>query len=80
MPSGYHVYKDIWEAEINLELLCSPNREDRYAVAVMNDTNVFAPGCFEAASTVSLATLIVADGSVSDNGPSGSGRLFSNRL
>ena len=32
--------------------------------------------CFEAANTASLATLIVAEGSGSDNGPSGSGRLL----
>ena len=40
---GYHIYKDIWEAEINSKLPCSPqpdNRQDRYAVAVMNGTNV----------------------------------------
>ena len=39
----YHAYKDIWDAEIDSELPCSPepdNREDRYAVAVMNGTNV----------------------------------------
>ena len=40
---GYHICKDIWEAEINSELPCLPqpdNRQDCYAVAVMNDTNV----------------------------------------
>ena len=40
---GYHVYKDIWDAEINSELPCfrePDNREDRYAVAVMNGTVV----------------------------------------
>ena len=40
---GYHIYKDIWGAEISSELPCLPkpdNREDRYAVAVMNSTNV----------------------------------------
>ena len=38
---GYHAYKDIWDAEIDSELPCSPepnNREDRYAVAVMKGT------------------------------------------
>ena len=36
---GYHVYKDVWDAHISTELLCLPessNREDRYAVAVMD--------------------------------------------
>ena len=36
---GYHVYKDVWDAHIGTELLCLPessNREDHYAVAVMN--------------------------------------------
>ena len=40
---GYHTYKDIWDAEIDSELPCLPepdNREDRYTVAVMNGTNV----------------------------------------
>ena len=32
--------------------------------------------CFEAASTASLAALIEAEGSVSDNGPSGSGNVL----
>ena len=39
---GYHVYKDIWAAEIGSELPCFPephNREDHFAVAVMNSTN-----------------------------------------
>ena len=37
---GYHICKDIWDADIGSELPCYPessNREDRYAVAVMND-------------------------------------------
>ena len=36
---GYHVYKDVWDARIGTELPCLPessNREDRYAVAVIN--------------------------------------------
>ena len=40
---GYHIYKDIWNADIGSELPCCPestNREDRYAVAVMNGTHV----------------------------------------
>ena len=40
---GYHAYKDIWYAKIDSELPCSlepDNRKDRYAVAVMNGTNV----------------------------------------
>ena len=40
---GYHIYKDIWGAEISSEFPCLPepdNREDRYAVAIMNGTNV----------------------------------------
>ena len=40
---GYHAHKDIWDAEIDSELPCSPepdNRKDCYAVAVMNSTNV----------------------------------------
>ena len=40
---GYHIYQDNWSAEINSELPCHPesgNREDRYAVGVMNDTHV----------------------------------------
>ena len=39
----YHIYQDIWSAEIDSELPCLPesgNREDRYAVAVINDTRV----------------------------------------
>ena len=37
-------------------------------------------GCFEMADTASLAALIVAEGSVSDNGPSGYGRLLDTSL
>jgi len=40
---GYHVYKDIWAAEIGSELSCfvePHNREDRYAVAVMDNTSI----------------------------------------
>ena len=36
---GYHVYKDVWDAHIGVVLPCLPemsNREDRYAVAVMD--------------------------------------------
>ena len=36
-------YKDIWDAEIDSELPCFPepdNREDCYAVAVMNSVDV----------------------------------------
>ena len=36
---GYHIYKDVWDAHIGTELPCLPesnNREDRYAVAVMD--------------------------------------------
>ena len=33
-------------------------------------------GCFEAANTASLAALIVAGGSILDNGPSGTGMLL----
>ena len=35
---GYHVYRDIWEAAVDEELVCRPERSnahDRYAVAVM---------------------------------------------
>ena len=39
-----------------------------------------ALGCFEAANTASLAALIVAEGSVLDNRPSGSGRLLDTGL
>ena len=39
---GYHVYKDIWEANVGEELECvreRRNEKDRYAVAVVkNDT------------------------------------------
>ena len=39
---GYHVYKDIWEANVGEELECVKerrNEKDRYAVAVVkNDT------------------------------------------
>jgi len=40
---GYHIYKDILSADIGSELPCCPessNREDRYAVAVKDDTHV----------------------------------------
>ena len=37
-------------------------------------------GCFKVANTASLAALIVAEGSVSDNGPSESGRLLDTDL
>ena len=40
---GYHVYKDIWAAEIGSELPCFTephNRGDRYAVAVMDSTSI----------------------------------------
>jgi len=40
---GYHVFKDIWAAEIGSELPCfvePHNWEDRYAVAVMDDTSI----------------------------------------
>ena len=35
---GYHVYQEVWEAAIDEELICRPERSnahDRYAVAVM---------------------------------------------
>ena len=41
--SGYYAYKEIWEAEFDSEMPYSPepdNREDRYAVGVMNGTDV----------------------------------------
>ena len=46
--------------------------------ASMNCTNLDDHSfcCFELASTASLAALIEAEGSVSDNGPSGSGNLL----
>ena len=37
---GYHVYQDVWEAAIDEELVCRPERSnghDRYAVAVMKN-------------------------------------------
>jgi len=40
---GYHVYKDIWAGEIGSELSCfvePHNREDRYAVPVMDGTSI----------------------------------------
>ena len=37
-------------------------------------------GCFEMTNTASLAALIVAEGSVLDNQPSGSGRLLDTGL
>ena len=37
-------------------------------------------GCFLVANTASLAALMVAEGNVSDNGPSGSGRLLDTSL
>ena len=37
-------------------------------------------GCFEAVNTASLTALIVAEGSVSDNRPSGSGKLLDTGL
>ena len=40
---GYHIYKDIWGAEISSELPClskPDNCEARYAVVVMDGTNV----------------------------------------
>jgi len=48
---GYHVYKDIWAVEIVSELPCfvePHNREDRYAVAVMDgDTSIASRSCTE---------------------------------
>ena len=40
---SYHIYKDMWSADIGFELPCyseSSNCEDCYAVAVMDDTHV----------------------------------------
>jgi len=40
---GYHEYQHIWVAKIKSELPCYPepdNDEDRYAVAIMDGTNV----------------------------------------
>ena len=40
---GYHIYKEIWDADIGSELPCyqeSSNSEDRYAVALMDDEHV----------------------------------------
>ena len=40
---GYHIYKEIWDADIGSELACyqeSSNSEDRYAVALMDDEHV----------------------------------------
>ena len=37
---GYHVYQDIWEAAVDEDLVCRPERSnahDRYAVAVMKN-------------------------------------------
>ena len=37
---GYHIYKDIWDAVIDEELLCERepnNRSDQYAVAIKKD-------------------------------------------
>ena len=53
-------YKYIWEAEINSNLPCSLE-PDNHRLLCCGD-----PSCLEAASTASLAALIVAEGSVSD--------------
>ena len=46
---GYHVYRRIWEAAINEELVCtrvSQNSTDCYAVAVIKDGKYLASGPF----------------------------------
>ena len=63
---GYHVYKDIWEVKINLE----------YCLFYLSQviTKIVMPqqsfNCFQAAGIASLAALVVAKGSASDNRPS----------
>ena len=68
---GYHIYQDIWSAEINSELPCQPesgNREDRYADLLDRP-----------AELVFIYTLLASrmedDGTNRDRVPSGSGSL-----
>lgn len=56
---GYHVYQDIWEAAIDEELVCRPERSnghDRYAVAVMKNDLVVGhlPSNFSRLYTLSI--------------------------
>ena len=68
---GYHIYQDIWCAEINSELLCHPesgNREDRYADLLDRPAElVFI--------YASLASRMEDDDTNRDRVPSGSGSL-----
>ena len=60
---GYHIYEDIWEVEISSKLpfyLC------QIIMKIVKPQPSF--DCFKAAST---ASLVVAEGSASENGPSG---------
>ena len=60
---GYHVYKDIWEVEIN----CLFYQSQVITKIVMPQQSF---DCFQAAGIASLAALVVAKGSASDNRPS----------
>ena len=63
---GCCVYKDIWKVEISLEEL--PFYLSQITVKIVMLLWSFT--CFKAASTASLATSAVPEGSAFDNGPS----------
>ena len=60
---GYHVYKEIWKVEINSLIYLS-----QIIMKIMLQWSFY---CFKAAGTASRAALVVAEGSASNNGPSG---------
>ena len=71
---GYHVYQDIWEAAVDEELVCRPERSnahDRYAVARFLLPLVFA--CCTP-FTAALASAMAEGDSSADRGPEGSGK------
>ena len=59
---GYHVYKEIWKVEINSFFYLS-----QIIMKIMLQWSFY----FKAAGTASRAALVVAEGSASNNGPSG---------
>ena len=64
--SGYRVYKDTWEVKIGSGE--SPFYLSQITVKIVMPLWSF--NCFKAAITGSLAAVVVAEGSASDNGPS----------
>ena len=75
---GYRVFRKLKLVQNYLVHLSRQSQRSLRGVAGMNNTDLDNHSfcCFEVASTASLAALIVAEASVSNNGPSGSGNVW----